>query len=268
MKWPPAWLEQLRGAAPDLAAREEATNRAGRATAMGKRLRDARVASGLSVADVERDTRINRVYIEAIEAARFEELPAPVYARGFTRSYARYLGIDPAEAVAAVPSDLPAPDGLQPMKGLRRAAPPVLPSINLPVVGGIAVVAVVALVLFLLLPRFGGGDGLPEDATGTPAATQTASATPSAASTSTVDGGARTPAAGATVAPFDEGTAPDFTGVTREEAQRVLTEIGATPLIVEAADSSPAGLIFDQSPAPGSDLGAGDVVTLFISRGP
>jgi cytoskeleton protein RodZ len=236
--------------------------------AMGKQLRDARVTAGLSVVDVERDTRINRLYIEAIEGARFEELPAPVYARGFTRSYARYLGIDPEEAAAAVPTDLPIPDGLQPMKGLRRTAPPVLPAINLPVVGSIAGVALVALALFLILPRFGGGDGLPADVTGTPTATQTQTASVTPSATPTAGGATRTPVYGATVAPFEQGTAPDFTGVTRDEAQRVLNEIGATPLIVEAADSSAAGLIFDQSPAPGGDLGAGDVVTLFISRGP
>jgi cytoskeletal protein RodZ len=267
MKWPPSWLERLQGAVPDLALREEAAKRAERATAMGKRLRDSRVAAGLTVMDVERDTRINRVYIDAIEGARFEELPAPVYARGFTRSYARYLGLDPEEAAAAVPSDLPVPDGLRPMPGLRRTAPPILPSVNLPVVGGITAAAVVVLALFLLVPRLDGGDGLGPDATPTTSTTATATATGTTASTAT-PGGSGTATTEATVPPFDEGTAPDFTGVTRDEAQRVLTQVGATPLIVEAADSSPAGVIFDQSPAPGSDLQEGDVVTLFISRGP
>ncbi|MDA0815573.1 MAG: helix-turn-helix transcriptional regulator, partial [Chloroflexi bacterium] len=73
---------------------------------MVQRLRDARIARGLSIVDVERDTRINRGYIDDIEEARFEELPAPVYARGFVRSYARYLGLDPADAVGAMPQDL------------------------------------------------------------------------------------------------------------------------------------------------------------------
>jgi beta-lactam-binding protein with PASTA domain len=71
----------------------------------------------------------------------------------------------------------------------------------------------------------------------------------------------------ATVAPFDEGTAPDFTGVGRAEAEAVLEQIGATPLIVESANAAPAGTIFDQSPAPGEELLEGDVVTLFVSQG-
>ena len=68
--------------------------------------------------------------------------------------------------------------------------------------------------------------------------------------------------------PFEDGSAPDFTGVARDEAQEVLDTLGVTPLIVEAFDNSPAGLVFDQSPAPGSSLRDGDVMTLFISQGP
>src|SRR5690606_34315922 len=83
MRWP-GWSRSE----PDLAAREDAAQRRERAVAMGKRLRDQRVRSGLSIVDVERDTRINRVYLEALEEAHFDVLPAPIYARGFVRSYA------------------------------------------------------------------------------------------------------------------------------------------------------------------------------------
>ncbi len=253
MRWPD-WLPRPQGASPDLAAREEAEQRAERAAALGRRLRDARVAAGLSLADVERDTRINRTYIEAIEAARFAELPAPVYARGFVRSYAKYLGMDPKASAEDVPRDLPRPAGLEPMPGLRRTAPPALPAINLPVVLIAGALGLVVLAAVFLLPRLGGPDGLEAPEDGTPT---------SVAGTSTT-----TPTAGATVPPFDANTAPDFTGVNREEAQRVLAEIGATPLIVEASDGAAAGTVFDQSPAPGADLREGDVVTLFISSGP
>ena len=61
---------------------------------LGDWLREARLRKGLSFADIERDTRINRHYLEALESEHFEVLPAPVYARGFLRSYARALGLD------------------------------------------------------------------------------------------------------------------------------------------------------------------------------
>ena len=41
---------------------------------------------GLAIAEVAADTRINPAYLEAMEAERWELLPAPVYARGFFRS--------------------------------------------------------------------------------------------------------------------------------------------------------------------------------------
>ena len=58
---------------------------------LGELLREARRQRAITLADVERDTRINATYIGALEAERFDVLPAPVYARGFLRSYARYL---------------------------------------------------------------------------------------------------------------------------------------------------------------------------------
>jgi flagellar biosynthesis protein FlhG len=38
--------------------------------------------------------------LQAIEEERFEDLPAPVYVRGFVTEYARYLKVNPRRAVA------------------------------------------------------------------------------------------------------------------------------------------------------------------------
>jgi hypothetical protein len=56
---------------------------------LGKALAEARTARGLSLLDVERDTRISSKYLKALEEARLELLPAPVYARAFMRTYVR-----------------------------------------------------------------------------------------------------------------------------------------------------------------------------------
>lgn len=61
---------------------------------VGALLREAREASGRSVADVVASLRIRRVYLEAIEDGRFDELPGAAYAVGFVRSYATYLRLD------------------------------------------------------------------------------------------------------------------------------------------------------------------------------
>ena len=39
------------------------------------------------------------LYLKAIEEERFEDLPAPVYVRGFVTEYARYLKINSQRAV-------------------------------------------------------------------------------------------------------------------------------------------------------------------------
>jgi transcriptional regulator with XRE-family HTH domain len=72
---------------------------------LGSLLTRAREARGLTLEDAERDTRISRRYLQALEAEQFEVIPAPVYARGFLRSYSQYLGIDPQEALAMFPRE-------------------------------------------------------------------------------------------------------------------------------------------------------------------
>lgn len=88
----------------------------------GAALRASRLRQGLSVAEVAADTRINPAYLEAMEAERWELLPAPVYARGFLRGYARYLRFDEDDIERMVPRNLPRPHDLEPAPGLRRSS--------------------------------------------------------------------------------------------------------------------------------------------------
>ena len=67
---------------------------------VGAFLREARETTGRSVADVAQILRIRRVYLQAIEDGRFDELPGAAYAVGFVRSYATYLRLDVPEVVA------------------------------------------------------------------------------------------------------------------------------------------------------------------------
>jgi cytoskeletal protein RodZ len=72
---------------------------------LGTWLIRAREARGLTLEDAERDTRISRRYLQALEAEQFEVIPAPVYARGFLRSYSQYLGLDPQQVLALFPRE-------------------------------------------------------------------------------------------------------------------------------------------------------------------
>jgi cytoskeletal protein RodZ len=61
----------------------------------GAVLRCCRENAHLSLEDVAEATKIGKNYLRALEADRYEELPSPVYLKGFLRIYATYLGLDP-----------------------------------------------------------------------------------------------------------------------------------------------------------------------------
>ena len=63
----------------------------------GAMLRRQREALGLDLADVAIALRIKPAYLAALEAGRPEALPGAVYATGFMRAYADYLGLDRGE---------------------------------------------------------------------------------------------------------------------------------------------------------------------------
>ncbi len=67
---------------------------------LGERFRAAREQRGLTLSDVAEQVRIRSVYLAAIEEDNWKAIGAPVYIRGFLRTYARFLGLDPEEAVS------------------------------------------------------------------------------------------------------------------------------------------------------------------------
>ena len=67
--------------------------------AFGGRLAVAREARGLTLADVAHVLRLPAATLMALEASRYEDLPAPVFVRGYLRAYARLLGISGEELV-------------------------------------------------------------------------------------------------------------------------------------------------------------------------
>ena len=60
----------------------------------GERLRTAREAQGLSLADVASRTRVPIRHLEAIESGDYSGMPTPTYAIGFAKAYARAVGED------------------------------------------------------------------------------------------------------------------------------------------------------------------------------
>lgn len=65
------------------------------ATGIGETLREAREGRGLSLDDAAVETRIRATHLEALELEEFDRIGDDVYVRGFIRSYAKAVGVDP-----------------------------------------------------------------------------------------------------------------------------------------------------------------------------
>jgi len=66
---------------------------------IGEKLRQKRTELGLTLQEVEEQTKIRIFYLEAIEAEDYKSLPGKVYILGFLRSYCKLLKIDPNEII-------------------------------------------------------------------------------------------------------------------------------------------------------------------------
>ena len=90
----------------------------------GDTLRRAREDLGASLADAERETHIHRRYLEALEHEDQAALPAPVFTRGFIRTYCQYLGLDPEAMLDLY--------GQTPPSGDRQELRPIPAQVNAP----------------------------------------------------------------------------------------------------------------------------------------
>ena len=100
---------------------------ANEATKIGQTLRQARLNKNLSLDELQQITKIQRRYLEDIEAGDLESLPGTFYVRAFVRQYAQAVGEDGERLVAILDGkasfEPPLPKRPQPetVKGSRKA---------------------------------------------------------------------------------------------------------------------------------------------------
>lgn len=225
-----------------------------RVSPLGESLQRARRARGITIEDAERATRIPRRYLEALEQENFSILPAPVYARGFLRSYSGYLGLNPAELLPFFPVGHVDEPKLEPLPEVRQTR-------TWSMSGLVAFAAVGALVLIVIalysLGRDSGGESVFLRNEPVPQG-----------GGSTVPEVIVPPEA---VDPVGEpGVAhalPDLTGRSVDEAVAIIEEAGAGYIVIGVREGeAPLGQVVDHEPGPGIAVGPGDLVTLVVSR--
>lgn len=94
---------------------------------VGRALRQARIAAGLTVDDVSTATRVRIAIVHAIEADDFAPCGGDVYARGHIRTLAKAVRLDPAPLIARYEEDhgggRPAPTPAAPLFEAERIRP-------------------------------------------------------------------------------------------------------------------------------------------------
>jgi len=69
-------------------------------TNFGASFKKARESKGISLDQIAKETRISTRFLAAIENEEFHLLPGGIFNRGFVRSFAEAVGLDPDQAVA------------------------------------------------------------------------------------------------------------------------------------------------------------------------
>lgn len=215
---------------------------------LGTTLSEARVARGLTLEDCERDTRISKRYLDALEREDWRVFPAPVYSRAFLRTYAQYLNLD-ADRLIRLQASAAEPAEIKPLPEVRTAPPS--GSINWPLAGAVLVLVLIAGG-FVWMSSRGGDDGSPA-VQSTPVAGE-------------ARGGGAGP--GRTVGDVEKGVVPDLSGVSVNAAVDALTQAEISYVIVETdtATGTP-GIVTSQDPAPGERVSGGNSVTLVVPKG-
>ena len=96
-------------------------------TELGKALREARKAKGLSIDDIQELTKIQKRYLEAIEEENYKILPGQFYVKAFIRQYAEVVGVDESEFAVpnntVVTQEIVEKEEVEPIKPIKEEIP-------------------------------------------------------------------------------------------------------------------------------------------------
>ncbi len=158
---------------------------------LGERLRQAREAKGVSLAEIAAQTKIGVRMLQALETEQFDQLPGGVFNRSFLRQYASFLGLEQENFVQdylrrleprrEVPAEASAPKNLPGSVAGSRALPWTL--------GGAALALLVASILFFPSRRDRSSNETPELAATPEIAPSREAAAPVASSSSVSETG-------------------------------------------------------------------------------
>jgi cytoskeletal protein RodZ len=133
---------------------------------IGNTLREARVRRNLTLQQVEEDIKIRVKYVQAMENEDWDVMPGVTYVKGFLRTYATYLGLDPEVIIGEFRSRSvgPSAEHHEPFGGSSVIGKPHSHRGRNTIVI-VAVVCLIALAAIYALGMMNGGDGGDEPTT-------------------------------------------------------------------------------------------------------
>src|ERR1051326_2026373 len=93
---------------------------------VGEQLRAARENQGLSLADIVERTKLRSDHVRALENGDYDVFAAPVYVRGFVRSYGNLVKLDVSALMADLEAELGHSRHLQESTQLTKPAASIL----------------------------------------------------------------------------------------------------------------------------------------------
>ena len=126
---------------------------------VGERLREARERQKVSLHAIAEKTNISVRFLDAIEKNQFDKLPGGIFTRGFIRSYAAQVGLDPDATVAQFLADEPS----QRDDDIDEARPRTQgdgPAIGTRLLAGLGVLVVALAIVYVLKPGWLGLSGV------------------------------------------------------------------------------------------------------------
>jgi len=220
---------------------------------LGKTLSEARVARGLTLEDCERDTRISKRYLDALEREDWKVFPAPVYSRAFLRTYSQYLNLNPNDLMRLFHAQTSPEPAFKPLPEIHQA--PATGNMNWFLAAGVVLFLLVAGGFLYISSKGGDGTPLKSAAVATPTLT-----------TEALGGGAR-PALGRAVGPITKGTVPDLREVRVDEALTALSDAGLNYVVVETDTvTGQSDIVLSQDPPAGTKAKGGTSVTLVVPK--
>lgn len=87
---------------------------------LGEKLKKIREKAGVSLVEIASQTKIKKDYLEKIEAGNYKELPFDVYVKGFLRSYAKYLNLDPEKVIKQFNKEVGVRENIKKYQGNKK----------------------------------------------------------------------------------------------------------------------------------------------------